>query len=66
MGSSLRYFRQYRPDLLRSSVEELINWWQLKKLKPLVTQTFTLENVPAAMKELLERRAVGRIIIKTS
>ena len=66
MGSSLRYFRQYRPDLLRSSVEELINWWQLQKLKPLVTQTFTLENVSSAMNELLERRAVGRIIIKTS
>jgi NADPH2:quinone reductase len=62
----LRYFRQYRPDLLRSSVEELINWWQLQKLKPLVTQTFALENVSSAMNELLERRAVGRIIIKTS
>lgn len=63
MGSSLRYFRQRRPDQLRASVEELIRWWQEGKLKPLVSQHFPLEEVPAAMAELLERRAVGRIVI---
>ncbi|MBT6831376.1 MAG: zinc-binding dehydrogenase, partial [Rhodospirillaceae bacterium] len=63
MGSSLRYFRERRPDQLRASVEELIAWWQDGKLKPLVSQRFTLEQVPAAMMELLERRAVGRIVI---
>jgi len=63
MGSSLRYFRQRRPDQLRASVEELVAWWQDGKLKPLVSQRFALEEVPAAMTELLERRAVGRIVI---
>ena len=63
MGSSLRFFREFRPELLHASVEELINWWQDGKLNPLVTQKFPLEEVPAAMAELLERRAVGRIII---
>ena len=63
MGSSLRYFRERRPDQLRASVEELIAWWQQGKLKPLVSQRFALEEVPAAMMELLERRAVGRIVI---
>ena len=63
MGSSLRFFREFRPELLDASVEELINWWQDGKLNPLVTQKFPLEEVPAAMAELLERRAVGRIII---
>jgi len=66
MGSSLRYFREFRPDLLRASVAELIGWWQDGKLKPLVTQKFPLEGVPAAMAELLERRAVGRIVITVS
>ena len=66
MGSSLRYFREFRPDLLRASVEELIGWWQEGKLKPLVTQKFPLEEVPAAMAELLERRAVGRVVITIS
>jgi NADPH2:quinone reductase len=63
MGSSLRYYREIRPELLRTSVEELIGWWQDGKLKPLVTQKFPLEEVPAAMAELLERRAVGRVVI---
>ena len=63
MGSSLRYYRELRPDLLQASVEELISWWQKGYLKPLITQEFSLEEVPAAMNELLERRAVGRIVI---
>ena len=63
MGSSLRFFREFRPELLRASVEELINWWQDGKLNPLITQKFPLEKVPAAMAELLERRAVGRVVI---
>ena len=63
MGSSLRFFREFRPELLRASVEELINWWQDGKLNPLITQKFPLEEVPAAMAELLERRAVGRVVI---
>ncbi|PPR22325.1 MAG: hypothetical protein CFH38_01191, partial [Alphaproteobacteria bacterium MarineAlpha10_Bin1] len=63
MGSSLRYYREHRPDQLRASVEELIAWWRDGKLKPLISQRFSLENVPAAMAELLERRAVGRIVI---
>ena len=63
MGSSLRFFREFRPELLRASVEELINWWQDGKLNPLITQKFPLEKVPAAMAELLERRAIGRVVI---
>ena len=63
MGSSLRYFRQRRPDQLRASVEELVAWWQEGKLKPFVSQRFSLEQAPAAMNELLERRAIGRIAI---
>jgi NADPH2:quinone reductase len=63
MGSSLRFFREFRPELLRASVEELFNWWQDGKLNPLITQKFPLEKVPVAMAELLERRAVGRVVI---
>ena len=63
MGSSLRYYRELRPDLLHASVEELVSWWREGKLTPLITQEFPLEEVPAAMTELLERRAVGRIVI---
>ncbi|MDP6473911.1 MAG: NADPH:quinone oxidoreductase family protein [Alphaproteobacteria bacterium] len=63
MGSSLRYYRQRRPELLVASVEELLGWWQAGKIKPLITNKFSLAEVPAAMAELLERRAIGRIVI---
>ncbi len=63
MGSSLGYFRHNRLDLLRSSVNELIEWWQTNKLTPLVSQHFNLQEVPIAMNKLLDRRAVGRLVI---
>ncbi len=63
MGSSLRYYRQRRPELLVASVEELLGWWRDGKIKPLITNQFPLAKVPAAMAELLERRAIGRIVI---
>lgn len=63
MGSSLRYYRELRPDLLSTSVEELVAWWRAGKLKPLITEKYPLEDVPKAMTELLERRAMGRIVI---
>ena len=63
MGSSLRYYRELRPDLLVASVEELFAWWQDGKLNPLISGRFPLADAPAAMTELLERRATGRIVI---
>ena len=63
MGSSLRYYRELRPDLLVASVEELFAWWQDGKLNPLISGKYPLADAPAAMTELLERRATGRIVI---
>lgn len=64
MGSSLRYFRQRHPEQLRDSIDELVAWWRAGELKPHVTERFPLERAPAAMTELLERRATGRVVIE--
>ena len=63
IAESLRYYRELRPDLLVASVEELFAWWQDGKLNPLISGRFPLADAPAAMTELLERRATGRIVI---
>ena len=63
LGSSLRYFRQRAPDKLSRSADELIAWYGAGKLRPLVSKRFPLAAVPAAMVELLQRRATGRVII---
>ena len=63
MGSSLRYFRWYAPEKLRTSVEELVGWYGAGKLHPLVSKRYPLVDFASAMNELTERRAKGRVVI---
>ena len=62
LGSSLRYFRNQRPDLLRRSVDELCDWYAGGKVRPAVSAVYPLAEVPAAMRALVDRRVVGRVI----
>jgi NADPH2:quinone reductase len=63
LGSSLRYFRWHKPDLLRRSAEELIAWYVEGKLKPLVTHRLPLAESVQAIKLLTERRAHGKVVV---
>ena len=63
MGSSLRYFRLHAPDKLRQSVDELVGWFSADKLNPLVSERYPLAEFGAAMAELTERRAKGRVVV---
>ncbi len=62
LGSSLRYFRNQRPDLLRRSVEALCAWYAEGRVRPGVTAVYPLAEVPAVMRALIDRRVVGRVI----
>lgn len=63
LGSSLRYFRWNRPDLLHRSMEELLGWYADGKLKPIVSARYPLDQAAAAIASLTERRATGKVVI---
>lgn len=63
LGSSLRYFRNQRPDLLRRSVDELCGWHADGRVRPTVTAVYPLAEAPAAMQALVDRRVVGRVVV---
>ena len=63
MGSSMRYFRRERPDLLLRSMDELAAWYREGKVAPRVTETWGLEDVPKAIRRLTERRATGKVVV---
>ncbi len=63
MGSSMRYFRRERPDLLLRSMEELAAWYSEGKVVPRVTETWGLEDVPKAIRRLTERQATGKVVV---
>jgi len=63
LGSSLRYFRFRRPDLLARTWSELANWHASGLLRPHVYATFPLADSPAAIRMLTERRAQGKVVV---
>lgn len=63
MGSSLRYYRFRRQNLLARSWEELTDWYAQGLLQPHVWATYPLEDGAAALNALTERRAVGKVVV---
>ncbi len=52
------------PERVRAEFAQLLAWWQAGKLKPVVSQRFALGDVAAAMAELTERRATGKVVLR--
>ncbi len=52
------------PERVRAEFEQLLAWWQAGKLKPVVSRRFPLDAVAAAMAELTERRATGKVVLR--
>jgi NADPH2:quinone reductase len=63
LGSSLRYFRWHAPDKLRRTVEELLQWYEAGKVKPLVSHRLPLSRSVEAIRLLTDRKAYGKIVV---
>ena len=59
-----RYAKQ-NPQVLTDSLATLLGWYAMGKLKPHVTQTFALTETPAALRTLMDRKALGKVVVKT-
>ena len=54
------------PESVRRDFRQVFEWCEAGRLKPYISRTFPLESTPAAMRELLERRALGKLVITVS
>lgn len=63
MGSSMRFYRQRRPDLLERTWDELARWHAEDRLRPHVSETWPLDRGADAIRALTERRAVGKVVV---
>lgn len=63
LGCTLRYYRWYAPDKLRTSVAELCQWYQAGKLNPCITHRLPLERSTEAIRLLTDRQAYGKVVI---
>ncbi len=57
-------FAQRQPQDNVGNFQQLFAWYAEGKLKPLVSQTFSLENTAQAIDTLAARKAVGKLVIK--
>ncbi|MGI6853201.1 NADPH:quinone oxidoreductase family protein [Mesorhizobium sp. 1B3] len=58
-------FRDKDPEANRQNFEELFEWFEQGKLKPLVSRTMDISEVVSAFEVLVSRQAIGKIVLTT-
>lgn len=51
------------PERHRANMAELIEWWKAGRLSPHTSAVFPLEHAADALRELDERRAMGKVVV---
>lgn len=47
----------------RANIEELVGWWRDGRLHPHVSATYPLDRASEALRELADRRAMGKVVV---
>jgi NADPH:quinone reductase len=62
-GFEIRTFGQYAPEAAARDERELMELVATGRIVPHISSTHTLENASAALRELADRRAVGKVLV---
>jgi NADPH2:quinone reductase len=57
-------FCRREPEAEAAGVRELLGWMKDGRIKPLISKTYTLDEVPQALTDMAARRVTGKIVIK--
>jgi NADPH2:quinone reductase len=58
-------FAVKEPQLNMSNFHKLFQWFKEGKLKPHVSRTYPLADTPQALRDLLSRKATGKLVVTT-
>ena len=56
-------YLQNDPSVIRDSFAQLATWYAAGKLKPHIHKTYPLHDAASALRELLERRVMGKVLL---
>lgn len=56
-------FAGREPERHQANVTELVDWWSEGKLEPHTSAVYPLERAADALKDLAERRALGKVVV---
>lgn len=59
-----RFSFMHEPALAQENMKQLLAWFEEGKLKPVQGRVYPFENARDALSDILERRAVGKIIVQ--
>lgn len=51
------------PERHRANVAELAGWWGERRIRPYVSATYPLDRAAEALRELADRRAMGKVVV---
>ena len=57
-------FTRAETDEYKKNMIELFDWYQKKLIKPLIEESFPLNEAPKVLEKILSRGAKGKIILK--
>ena len=63
MGVFWGEFAKREPKANFSGMAEMTQWIREGKIRPLISRTYSLDEAPQALDDLLERRATGKLVI---
>ena len=66
VGFPVGTYRRERPELIHQSYDDLARLWAAGKLEPRISHTFPLEETAEALTTMLERRVLGKIVVRIS
>jgi NADPH2:quinone reductase len=65
MGVFWGAYRHRDPRVIDDAMAELLDWYAVGKLKPLVSQTYDLAEAGTAMADMRARRSTGKLVLTT-
>ena len=63
MGVFWGEFAKREPKAHLAGMSEMMGWLAAGKIRPLISRTYSLDEAPLALNDLLERRATGKLVI---
>jgi NADPH2:quinone reductase len=63
VGVQYGHFFNFEPAQNAAGVAEMFTWFEEKKIRPLISKTYTLEETPIALADMGARKVTGKIVI---
>ncbi|MEI8395518.1 MAG: NADPH:quinone oxidoreductase family protein [Rhodospirillaceae bacterium] len=63
IGLNWSSYRLHAPEVVAESFRALFGWFEEGKLKPLVSAQYPLDKVSEALKTLIARRSIGKLVL---